>query len=580
MAVHDQRSRMSILTEDVLLCVAADSKIVAPLSDIISALAALVKISGMTQLIDLKKKAWLRHLRVNWMELAKAAAIIGVCTALAAPFAQFVHPRNLILIYLIGSIIIAKRYSTIVAFLSCVLAVLIYDFLYVRPFFSLIPADKEYFFTLCGMFTVSLLISTMASMLKQSAEKAAERELIARTINQLNRAIMGARTTAGLVDAGASQISDSLGLRAEIQLASANSAINLNSSSKTGSGSDSSSASSSGSNSNSSSSTMISSGASTANSAGSVNSLIMGLEPDTLVVRLQSAHNELGTLILRKRGNKVPSSVDLNLIQAVADQISLGLERTSVFESAEKTRLQVESVRLRNALLSSVSHDLRTPLASIMGAASSILTDAQLVLPTQHQELVQSIYNEADRLAKFLKNLLDMTRIESGAIQLKKEWQSLEESVGVAFGRLRKQLEPFKIKTKIPHDLPLLLYDEQLVDQVLFNLLDNATKYAPAGSDITVSCTATAEGIATSVANLGCELPMGDEQKIFEKFYRGEAAPTAYGAGLGLTICRGILQAHGGRIWAERFGDTGISICFSIPQTGEPPVMIPENEES
>jgi two-component system sensor histidine kinase KdpD len=215
-----------------------------------------------------------------------------------------------------------------------------------------------------------------------------------------------------------------------------------------------------------------------------------------------------------------------------------------------------------------------------MGAATSILSDSAHAQAPANKELLQSIQSEADRLNKFLKNLLDMTRIESGAVKLKKEWQSLEESVGVALNRLHMQLDGFKIVTKMPDDLPLSLYDEQLIDQVLFNLLDNAAKYAPKGSEIAITASADDGAVTVKVLNGGCRLPVGTEQKIFDKFYRGDANLQQYGAGLGLAICRGIMQAHGGQLWAERPGSDQISIAFTLPSSGRPPEIVPEEPEA
>ncbi|MGH9549487.1 MAG: sensor histidine kinase, partial [Terriglobales bacterium] len=319
----------------------------------------------------------------------------------------------------------------------------------------------------------------------------------------------------------------------------------------------------------------------TADKAAQQQSTVTSTEPPSIFIPLFAGGHVVGVLVVFVQGQEDLNRQNRELITRLAEQITFGIERLTSIETAEKARMQVEGMKIRNALLSSVSHDLRTPLASIMGAASSIMADGAETMREENRELVQSIYRESDRLNNFLRNLLDMTRIESGAVRLKKEWNSLEESVGVALGRLKKNLEPFKITTEVPDNLQLVLYDEQLIDQVLTNLIENAAKYAPSATEIKIWVKPEEKAVIFGVSNTGCKLPPGAEAQIFEKFYRGESsAGTVYGAGLGLTICRGIMQAHAGQIYAERFGDDGISICCCLPAEGKPPeIQVEEMEE-
>jgi two-component system sensor histidine kinase KdpD len=427
--------------------------------------------------------------------------------------------------------------------------------MYVPPFYQSIPNDSEDVYTLAGMLVISILICSTAALLKKTVREAGERERTERTIGQLNRAIAGTRTVAALLEVGVSQVQSSVGLKARLVLCAPDT-DSLHAESKA-----------------------MEHDFELASRAVSQRDTLSDAKNETLYLPLLSGSRPLGVMIVS--GNKGPwNEVTLHVLHAIADQVSFGIERAVGLESAERAKMQIEGVKLRNALLSSVSHDLRTPLSSIMGAASSILSDQSLSLPEHHRELLQSIQSESERLARFLKNLLDMTRIESGAIRLKKEWQSIEESVGVALNRLKKQLATCKIVTELPEDLPLVLYDEQLIDQVLLNLLDNAAKYAPAGSEIKVWSKSDKDGLTVGVSNTGCALPEGSESRIFDKFYRGDTPLATYGAGLGLTICKGIMQAHGGQIWAERFDVSGITICFTLPDQGAPPSVAAEEMEN
>jgi two-component system sensor histidine kinase KdpD len=172
-----------------------------------------------------------------------------------------------------------------------------------------------------------------------------------------------------------------------------------------------------------------------------------------------------------------------------------------------------------------------------------------------------------------VQNLLEMTRLESGALQLRREWHPLEEVIGAALSRLGKELADRRVDTHVPADLPLVPIDDVLVEQVLVNLLDNAIKYTPATSPIRILATATDEAVTVEVADHGPGLPRGDEDKVFEKFYRG--LPGGRGAGLGLAISQGIVKAHGGHIWAQNLPEGGVAFLFTLPLAGKPPASVP-----
>jgi K+-sensing histidine kinase KdpD len=238
-------------------------------------------------------------------------------------------------------------------------------------------------------------------------------------------------------------------------------------------------------------------------------------------------------------------------------------------KEAQMAQEAAERERIRNTILSSISHDLRTPLATIKVAASSLLED-QFLEPGARQELTRALYHEADRLEKQVKNLLHMTRLEAGAVHLQKEWLPLEEMVGSALARFEGQFQEHTIRTYFPSDLPLVYCDGVLIEQVFSNLLENAVKYSPPDTQIDLTASVTDEAILIEIANQGKGVPTGDEVRIFEKFYRGQPSREG-GVGLGLAICRAITEAHGGRIWAENRVQGGVVFRFTIPRGGDPP---------
>ncbi len=253
----------------------------------------------------------------------------------------------------------------------------------------------------------------------------------------------------------------------------------------------------------------------------------------------------------------------LLLLETFANQIALAVERATLAEQAAQAHLRIEAERLRSSLLSSISHDLRTPLAAITGAASSLLWRDEEFDPEIQRELKETIYEEAERLARLVENLLDMTRLESG-IQARKEWQPLEEVVGAALARLERRLRGRPVTTNLPHDLPLVPIDDVLIEQVLINLLDNAIKYTAPDTPLEISAIPGDGAVTVEVADRGPGLEPGDQQRLFEKFYRGSAQHIR-GAGLGLAICRGIIQAHGGTISAENRPRGGAVFRFTLP---------------
>jgi two-component system, OmpR family, sensor histidine kinase KdpD len=235
---------------------------------------------------------------------------------------------------------------------------------------------------------------------------------------------------------------------------------------------------------------------------------------------------------------------------------------------AHEAQLQVQAEQLRSSLLSSVSHDLRTPLAAIAGASSSLLDSATTQDDKTRQELLQSIVDESNRLARLVDNLLDMTRLESGIVPLNKQWHVLEELVGSARSRLRKELEHHSVHVEIPIDYPLLQLDGLLMEQVLVNLLENAARYTPAGTQIDICARREGTYAEIRVTDNGAGLPTGSEARVFDKFFRGSTTPTAdgrRGAGLGLAICRGIIQTHGGNIIARNRPGGGAEFVISLP---------------
>jgi len=255
------------------------------------------------------------------------------------------------------------------------------------------------------------------------------------------------------------------------------------------------------------------------------------------------------------------------LLNALADQAAVSIERISLAEDVDRARLVAETERLRSALLTSISHDLRTPLASILGAASSLETYDALLGADAKRDLLRTIQEEAERLGRFVANLLDMTRLEAGALTPKREPADIGEVVGSALARAGKVLSGHRVEMDIAAGLPLLDLDEVLFEQALFNVLDNAAKYAPPGTQVMLRGWAQPDEVRLQVIDEGPGIPDGALPHLFEKFYRVHATDRQRaGTGLGLAIARGFVEAMGGRIEAANRTDRrGAVFTFIFP---------------
>ena len=301
--------------------------------------------------------------------------------------------------------------------------------------------------------------------------------------------------------------------------------------------------------------------------------------PPELTIPIQAARGVLGEIRLWKAA-PATSPGERRLLQTFASQGALALERAWLAQAESRARILEESDRLKSAILSSVSHELRTPLSTIKAAASSLRSNQVSWDSPACAELISAIDDEADHLNMLVGNLLDMSRIESGALKPKREWNILSEIVGSVLVRMRHLAEEHELEIDVPESLPLVPVDYVQMEQVFTNLLSNSLKYAPANTVIHIRAKVEDETIRVQVSNQGPQVPPEDLERIFDKFYRITAAERVTGTGLGLSICKGIIEAHGGRIWAENLPD-GLAFNFTLPLAwdGSPPPQLPMDTE-
>lgn len=498
----------------------------------------------------------------NWRPHAEAAGIIGLSTALSLALRTTLAPANLVMFYLLGVVAVAMRSNRNAALFASVLSVAAFDFFCVPPYYTFAVADYEYGITFAVMLTVAVVISTLAVRIRQQAANAAERETRTQALYRLSRELSGetrwfdAAQTATTITSEVFQsrivlffpvepghISFQRRTTEDLPIPRSEEGIAqwvFDHGQKAGKG--------------------------------------MPTLPGAtaLYLPLKGSQSVLGVMaVLPSPNTRLDSPGKQHLLEIFASQTALAIERAQSAAATSEAQWQAETERMRSGLLSAVSHDLRTPLATITGAASSLIARGEEMPRETREELLESIEQEADRLGRLVNNLLEMTRLESGAVEVHREWHPLEELIGAALTRLDRALCGRPVATSLATDLPMIPVDGVLLEQVFINLLENAIKYTPPGTPISIRAREENRGVTIEFADSGPGFQPGEEERIWQKFYRGNSGAAA-GAGLGLAICQAIVKAHGGTIQAKNNPEGGALLQLWLPLTGPPPKAPPE----
>ena len=487
--------------------------------------------------------------------LAWAVLVVLGCTLVAAAMFRSFDKSNLIMVYLLGVAFVATRFGRWPSVLAAALSVAAFDFFFVSPHLTFAVSDTQYVVIFAVMLIVALLISTLAVRVRDQGERARQREERTRLLYTMSRELAGLRLVDEIAGAAARQVSGVFGGPVQVLLPDQEHRLQPVPAATPAFPAD-------------ARERAVADWAFTrAQPAGLGTDTLPGAA--AIYLPLKGSERALGVLGVVPHRDLLPLSTEqLDLLQTLASQIASPLQAARLSAQAERSRLDVERERLRGTLLSSVSHDLRTPLAAITGAASTLLGDVTLGGDPK-RELTQTIYEEALRLNRLVGNLLDMTRLEAATVELKREWHSLEEVVGAALERVEARLGARRVETSIPEDLPLVSIDALLVEQLLINLLENAAKYTPETATVRVAAQALPGQVEVVVSDDGPGLPKGEEERVFEKFHR--SAEGHDGFGLGLAIARAIVDAHGGHIAAENRAPRGATFRFTLPILGTPP---------
>ncbi len=479
--------------------------------------------------------------------LGAVAASTTVCAIAFGPEQQ----TDIVMIYLLGIVGVSMRVGFGAAMAAAVASVFSFDFFFVRPFYSFAVSDLRNIVTFVVMLLVAGILSHLTTRIREQAEGARSRERTTASLYSIARELALARSLDSLLGVAARHVREVFDASVAVLLPTEREGLAIAYSDSSALKED-------------------------ERELGLAEWVWLHQQPagvgtDTLpsgrsfMMPLKGSRGRVGILALVPNGdrNRLRNTEERRLLETFAGIIGSAIERAQLAEEARKARLRAETEQVRNSLLSSVSHDLRTPLAVVTGAAATLLDPSAPTDPGERRELLQTIHEEGQRLNRLVRNLLDMTRLDAGAVLVSKELQPIEEVIGSALNRTMESLRGRGITTHVPSELPLVPLDAILIEQVLVNLLENAAKHTPAGTPVDIGATAHADAIEVEVADRGPGVATEDAARVFEKFYR--AGKAAGGVGLGLTICAGVIRAHGGRIWVEPRPGGGASFRFTVP---------------
>ncbi len=496
-------------------------------------------------------------------------------TALVAwPLAKWLDLANIVMLFLLTVVVVAVRFGRRPAIVAAFLSVALFDFLFVPPQFSFAVNDVQYLVTLAVMLVVALTVGHLTTSLKARADDAQSRANEQHALYRLAQMLAGTLTVAQSVDAVRDFVRDRFAARVVVLLPQTDQDGGLQAVAQAGK--------------------YELSGAERAaaeavfESADPINACDLGIDDgERLLLCMRGATRHRGVIIFAAHdptqspalgGVPEPLTKHKELLQAVNSILTTAIERLHYVDVAGKAELAMQAERLRSSILAALSHDVRTPLTAMFGLADTIATDPSMTSAKVH-DAATALRDQSMQLNTMVTNLLDMARLQAGALALKREWQPLEEVIGASIQFASSALNGRRVNVRLAPDLPLVNIDAVLIERVLCNLLENAAKYATGSSDIALSAVSSGELIELSVANEGKGFPPHRLDAMFRLFERGDAESSVPGMGVGLAICRAIVSAHGGSIRAENPASGGASVVFSLPR-GRPPTVDLDDEHT
>lgn len=463
---------------------------------------------------------------------------------------------NLIMVYLLGVVFIASHFGRGPSLFASFLGVAAFDFFFVPPYFSFSVSDTQYWITFMAMLAVSIIISHLMTNVRSQAKVASHRERRALVLYAMSRDMTAGQSEEEILHSAVHHLYSEFSSQNVILFPDSNGRI------------------------------IYPRGPALPESLHAADLSIAqwvmdhnehaGLGTHTLpgaeevYFPLNIKTSVMGVLVLLPNNlRRVFLPEQQKLLETFIGQIAQAIMRVRLTEQARTAQVEMAAEHLRNSLLSSISHDLRTPLTSIVSSASTLVEEDQALQPEDKLEHCRAIYDEGLRMSSLVNNILDMARLDAGAMQLNKQDTALEDIIDTVLTRLQKRLAGRQVIVKLPPGMPMLYADALLIEQVLSNLLENVLRYTPDLSPIEISAKTTETTEDISVADHGPGIPVGLEDKLFDKFYRVHPGVAQGGVGLGLSICKAIVTAHGGSIYAQNRSTGGAVFSITLPQRGK-----------
>jgi len=498
----------------------------------------------------------IRRQTQNWRNYLGATLAISLITGFAVPLHLVLDQSNIIMLYLLAVVLTALKLGRGPAVLAAFLAVGVFDFFFVSPRLTFAVGDAQHLVTFAVMLSVALITGQLTAGLSFQAAVAESRVRRTQALYEMARDLSSALTLEQIAEISQRFVSQGFSATSTLLVLDPHDQL-----------------------------TRLEGGTAQINADLGIarwafdHNQSAGLSTDTLpsapalYVPLRAPMRTRGVLVLEPgEANWLLTPEQQQLLETSATLTAIALERVHYIAVAQEALIHMESERLRNSLLSALSHDLRTPLTVLVGLADSLSLSGSMLPPAQ-ADIALAIREEALRTSALVSNLLDMARLQTGKVELHREWQPLEEVIGVALHARAALLAQHAVHIDLPADLPLLEFDTVLMERVFCNLLENAAKYTPPGSRIDISARRSDDQVEISVTDNGPGLPPGKSERLFEKFTRGtqEEARIA-GVGLGLAIVQAIIEAHRGKVRAENRPDGGARFVIRLP-AGEPPAL-------
>jgi len=491
---------------------------------------------------------------IRWPRYGWALVTTLLCSAVAFGLYPRFELANLVMVYLLGVTVAGLRFGRGPAVMTAILNVAAFDFFFVPPRFSFAVSDVQYLLTFSVMLTIALVIANLVASVRQQTRVAGARERRTALLYAMSRELAATRGISGMARVAVRHLAEVFQIKAVVLLPDAEGKLHYPRDRPL-------------------ENSFRSADLAVAQWVAD-HSRQAGLGTDTLpaatglYLALGDERQRLGVLaVLPSNPRRVLLPEQRHLLETFASQIGLALERARLAEVAEAAGLAAERESLRNTLLASISHDLRTPLAVMAGAGSTLAEHGAKLDEATRFSLAHSIETKAREMSELVSNVLDLMRFESGQVVLRRDWETLDDLVGTALQRLEVRLAGHAVELRMAPELPPVYVDATLIVQLFANLLDNAAKYTPAGTRVSVSAVADGAFVRVVVEDDGPGLPPGEPARLFDKFQRGNGEGTVVGVGLGLAICQAIVRAHGGEIEAQRRAGRGARFELTLPSS-------------